>query len=108
MIISYLLGKRTGENAKVLLRDMRKRVTNTPQITTDGYSAYVDAVKEAFGADVHYATQRLRLGMSVRCRLESAHVPREFDQVVRQELIRFLDIPTEVLAHGLDIGIKPL
>jgi len=35
---------------------VRKRVVNTPQITTDGYSAYVDAVEEAFGADVHYAT----------------------------------------------------
>ena len=34
---------------------MSKRVTDTPQITTDGYSAYVDAVEEAFGADAHYA-----------------------------------------------------
>ena len=56
VVISYLLGKRTAENAKALLQDVRKRVMNTPQITTDGFTPYVDAVEEAFGADVHYAT----------------------------------------------------
>lgn len=52
--ISYLLGKRTGENAKALLCDVRRRVINRPQITTDAFNAYPDAVDEAFGIDVHY------------------------------------------------------
>ncbi len=54
VVVSYLLGKRTAENAKALLADVRRRVLNRPQITTDGYSAYVDAVDEAFGTEVHY------------------------------------------------------
>lgn len=54
--ISYLLGKRTGENAKALLRDVRRRVINRPQITTDAFPGYVDAVEESFGIDVHYVS----------------------------------------------------
>lgn len=56
VVLSYLLGKRTAENAKALLADVRRRVLNRPQITTDGYTAYVDAVEEAFGTEVHYAS----------------------------------------------------
>ena len=56
VVLSYLLGKRTAENAKALLADVRRRVLNRPQITTDGFNAYVDAVDEAFGPAVDYAT----------------------------------------------------
>ncbi len=35
--------------------DLRKRVTGRPQVTTDGFRAYVDAVEWAFGADVDFA-----------------------------------------------------
>lgn len=55
VVLSYRIGKRTAENARALLADLRGRVLNRPQITTDGFSAYVDAVEEAFGTDVHYA-----------------------------------------------------
>ena len=55
VLVSYLLGKRTRQNAIALLADLRRRVVNRPQITSDGYSPYVDAVEEAFGADVDFA-----------------------------------------------------
>ena len=53
-IISYLVGKRTAENAKQVLADLRSRIVNRPQITSDGLAAYPDAIEEAFGADVDY------------------------------------------------------
>lgn len=56
VVISYLLGKRTAENARALLRDVRRRVINRPQITTDGFNVYPDAVDEAFGTEVDYAS----------------------------------------------------
>ena len=56
VVLSYLLGKRTAENAKALLADVRRRVLNRPQITTDGFRPYIDAVDEAFGTEVHYAS----------------------------------------------------
>lgn len=55
VIVSYLIGRRVSENAKRLLADLRRRVVGRPQITSDGYSPYVDAVEAAFGADVHFA-----------------------------------------------------
>ena len=61
VVISYLVGKRTIEYAKALLRDVRQRVMNRPQITTDGYVAYVDAVEEAFGHEVDYAMVKKEL-----------------------------------------------
>lgn len=55
VVLSYRLGKRTGENARALLRDVRRRVINQPQITTDGFRPYVDAVDAMFGPAVDYA-----------------------------------------------------
>jgi IS1 family transposase len=54
-ILSYAIGKRNAETARILSLDLRVRVRNTPQITTDGLAAYVDAIDEAFGENVHFA-----------------------------------------------------
>ena len=37
------------------MKDCAKRVTGRIQITTDGHRVYMDAVEDAFGADVDYA-----------------------------------------------------
>ena len=54
-IISYRVGKRAATDAKAFVADLRGRVVNRPQITTDGYAPYVDAIEEAFGTAVDYA-----------------------------------------------------
>jgi len=54
-IISYVVGKRTADNANELAADLRARILNRPQITTDGLTAYIDAIDRAFGIDVDYA-----------------------------------------------------
>ena len=54
-IISYRTGKRNAENTQAFAQDVRSRVINRPQITSDGFEPYVDAVERAFGADVDYA-----------------------------------------------------
>lgn len=54
-IISYHVGKRAMEDAKAFVTDLSGRLVNRPQITTDGYAAYVDAMEEAFGPAVDYA-----------------------------------------------------
>ncbi len=55
VVVSYHLGKRPAENARALPTDLRGRILNQPQITTDGFNAYVDAVDEVFGSEVDYA-----------------------------------------------------
>src|SRR3984893_2837581 len=54
-IISYLVGKRDGENANAFLVDLRQRIVNRPEISSDGFSAYPDAVERAFGMDCSFA-----------------------------------------------------
>ena len=55
-IVSYVVGKRTSENAHALACDLRARILNRPQITADGYSPYIGAIDAAFGVDVDFAT----------------------------------------------------
>lgn len=54
-IVSYHVGKRGRRDASAFLADLRLRVVNRPQITSDGYAPYIDAVERAFGGDVDYA-----------------------------------------------------
>ena len=55
LIISYLVGGRDGEYAMAFIDDLRDRLANRVQLTSDGHRAYLEAVEEAFGADVDYA-----------------------------------------------------
>lgn len=55
LMISYFVGDRSGESARVLAYDLASRVTDRLQITTDGWGAYLRAIEGAFGADVDYA-----------------------------------------------------
>jgi IS1 family transposase len=53
-IISYRVGKRDAENANALLADLRRRIVNHPEISSDGFSPYLEAVERSFGADCSY------------------------------------------------------
>jgi IS1 family transposase len=55
LLISYLVGGRDAEYALMLMDDLRGRLANRAQLTTDGHSAYLSAVEEAFGADIDYS-----------------------------------------------------
>ena len=55
LIISYHIGLRDAEDALHLTDDLRSRLANRVQLTTDGHKAYLSAVEESFGADVDYA-----------------------------------------------------
>jgi IS1 family transposase len=55
LIVSYLVGDRSGQAAIELMDDVRARLANRVQISTDGHRAYLEAVEGAFGGDVDYA-----------------------------------------------------
>lgn len=55
MILSYMVGGRDSGYAAEFMDDLRGRLANRVQLTTDGHRAYLYAVEEAFGADVDYA-----------------------------------------------------
>jgi IS1 family transposase len=55
LVISYFVGGRDGECAMWFIDDLRTRLANRVQLTSDGHRAYLEAVEAAFGADVDYA-----------------------------------------------------
>ena len=56
LIVSYLVsGKRSGMDALDFMDDLRGRLEDRPQISTDGLKVYVEAVEGAFGGDVDFA-----------------------------------------------------
>lgn len=55
MIVSYLVGGRDADYASAFMNDLAGRLASRVQLTTDGHSAYLQAVEGAFGADVDYA-----------------------------------------------------
>jgi IS1 family transposase len=55
LLVSYFVGDRSGQSAIALMDDLRSRLENRVQLTTDGHRAYLEAVEGAFGGDVDYA-----------------------------------------------------
>lgn len=59
---SFVIGKRTAENAQALMDDLARRIVvpplfapdPRPMISTDGFNAYPNAVDGAFGGAVNY------------------------------------------------------
>lgn len=55
LCVSYLVGGRDLGWAKEFMQDCASRISNRVQITTDGHRSYLEAVEDAFGADIDYA-----------------------------------------------------
>lgn len=48
-IIGYRTGKRDTETTDLFIHDLRERVIGVPEISTDGYHPYKNAIRDAFG-----------------------------------------------------------
>lgn len=55
LIIGYLCGGRDAGYAHEFMQDVASRLAGRIQLTTDGLKAYLEAVEDAFGADIDYA-----------------------------------------------------
>jgi IS1 family transposase len=55
LCVSYLVGGRSADWAIDFMKDCAARIKGRVQVTTDGHKAYLEAVEEAFGAEVDYA-----------------------------------------------------
>ena len=64
MILSYFVGGRDGECAMWFVDDLRTRLANRVQLTSDGHKAYLEAVEGAFGGDIDYAVLHKVYGAS--------------------------------------------
>ena len=55
LVPSWVVGDRSGQTAIEIMDDLRSRLANRVQLTTDGHKAYLEAVEGAFGGAVDYA-----------------------------------------------------
>lgn len=91
LIVAYHVGKRTKANTIGFALDLASRMKrgHAPQITTDGFDSYKDAIALAFGPDVDYGMliKEYRAACSVEAavRYASAEVERVKKIVVSGE-----------------------
>ncbi|MGF7074765.1 IS1 family transposase [Mucilaginibacter sp. 3215] len=55
LIVSYYIGARDAVSAHDFMRDLKSRLNNRVQISTDGLKTYKDAIKNNFGSKVDFA-----------------------------------------------------
>jgi IS1 family transposase len=55
LIVSWMVGDRDASSAGIFIDDLRARLADRVQLTTDGHKAYLTAIAGAFGDDVDYA-----------------------------------------------------
>jgi IS1 family transposase len=55
LVPCWHVGRRDAEAAKEFMADLADRLRGRVQLTTDGHKPYLEAVEDAFGADVDYA-----------------------------------------------------
>jgi hypothetical protein len=55
LVVSWLVGGRDADAACSFMYDLRDRLANRIQLTTDGHKAYLVAVERAFEYDIDYA-----------------------------------------------------
>lgn len=53
-IVSYLVAKRDGDGARRFAADLRGRTTGRPQISSDGWGPYPEAIWQAYGYEVDF------------------------------------------------------
>lgn len=64
LCVSYLIGGRSAGWARDFMEDCASRIRGRVQLTPDGHKAYLEAVENAFGMDVDFATLQKIYGAS--------------------------------------------
>jgi IS1 family transposase len=54
LVPAFMVGDRSRASAYAFVEDVASRMKNRIQLSTDGYSAYADAVRKSFGENVDY------------------------------------------------------
>jgi len=78
LIISHMIGKRTGDNCDAFMADLKTRIAGRFQLSTDGFSGYVGylgAVFQTFKHGIDYGTEVKEYGRSIEG-------PRRYSPVV--------------------------
>jgi len=76
----WLVGERSSKDAHRFILDVSERMAGRIQLTTDGYTPYVDAVENAFGPDVDYGVIKKRVDNKGRVTIKKTRVTGSPDE----------------------------
>ena len=97
LIINWLIGKRTRENADDFLSDLKNRTANRFQLTTDGWAVYSKgggAVPCVFGHGVDYATETKTFARP------AYYLPQQLVSIYRRRHVGSPDMSMATTAHA--------
>lgn len=55
LVPTWNIGQRNSRSANIFMQDLKSRLSNRIQLSSDGLSTYLQAVNDAFGKDIDYA-----------------------------------------------------
>lgn len=104
LICNYAIGKRDGETTARFIEDLARRIvlpefpheSERPQLSTDAWPAYPDAVASSFGRRVDYGQLIKRYGESEQ---EGRYGPPDVSSVDRRPMWGIKDIFTICTSH---------
>jgi hypothetical protein len=85
--ISYRVGKRSDENCRAFLADLRARVLGAPEISSVAFPAYPDAVEQAFGIECRFGTIERRYAVEPALEAARRYSPAAVVSVTRRRII---------------------
>jgi IS1 family transposase len=86
-IVSYRVGKRTAENTRAFVADLRARVVGAPEISSDAFNAYPVAVDLAFGIDCHFGTIEKHYAVEQAVEAARRYSPAQVVAVSKREVV---------------------
>ena len=81
LVVSWCVGNRTIVEGKAIMEDIKSRVNNRLQITTDGLHTYLEAIGRTFGTNVDYAQLKKIYGTPEGNSTEKRYSPAQCTQI---------------------------
>ena len=75
LIPCFHVGKRDATDAYAFITDLASRLASRVQLTSDGHTAYVQAVEDAFGSEIDYAQLIKLYGTNIGPSMEVRYSP---------------------------------
>ncbi|MGA3015335.1 MAG: IS1 family transposase [Bacteroidales bacterium] len=87
LVVSWLVGNRDAETADIFIKDIAYRLKNKVQLTTDGLSAYIDAVEDNMIGKVDYAQLIKLYGNEGASENDKRYSPAECTGTIKNKII---------------------
>ena len=99
LVPCYRVGKRTALLAHGLMVDLRDRIIGAPDIITDGFDPYLEAVERNFGDDCRFA-QLIKTVSEVHRPVHEGYIPAKVVRCNKRSVIGYIpprDISTSLI-----------